>query len=199
MCFVDTGARVIGITAGHIHAACIRALEAKPGLACQVGAHSFSPLRNIIDVDSDLDLATYAFSAIEANAARANVHSAMQWPPQDTAALPNMVCGWPWHIAESEGGKTHHSFVHFIAKQTDRTQRNIVIAIGPSTSVPWGETALPPDTNLGGMSGGPVYQINETGLAALSLVGIVYEYHDGLEFVCARPLSFVNPDGTLAR
>lgn len=198
MCFVHTGERILGVTAGHIHAECVNALATVPGLACQVGGHSFNPERNLIDVDQDLDLAVYGFSEIEVNAARADVHFAPCWPPSDTAALPYMVCGWPWMLSESDGGQTHHSFVHFIAKQTDRTDRNLIITVGPSTSVPWGTTALPEGTNLGGMSGGPVYQIND-GLTVLSLVGVVYEYHVGFELVRARPLSLVNPGGSLCR
>jgi hypothetical protein len=68
-----------------------------------------------------------------------------------------------------------------------------------STSIGWGSEALPPGTDLGGMSGGAIYRLSETKLTELTLVGLIYEYSEESEYVLARPLSLVAEDGSIIR
>jgi hypothetical protein len=196
MCFVHTGKRLLGITAGHIHKAYLAAKQADPALYCQVGAHSFDPERCLIECRDDTrDLAVYSISEIQAAAAHAHVHRPATWPPKIEGAPPILVCGWLWHLAESKNLETHHSFLHFITKLSDSTDRSIIAKVEPSTSIPWGDTSLPMGTNLGGMSGGPVYVLNERGLAVLTLSGIISQY--AFETVRATPLTAVDALGNI--
>jgi hypothetical protein len=62
ICFVHTGARLLGITAGHIHRE-ITALRAEqPGAWCQIGGSTFEPERRLIDEAEHPDIATYDVS-----------------------------------------------------------------------------------------------------------------------------------------
>jgi hypothetical protein len=58
---------------------------------------------------------------------------------------------------------------------------------------------LPTSPDLGGASGGPVFEIREKPTVSLTLVGFIYEYLLPYEIVFARHASFINADGTLRR
>ena len=196
MCFVHTGKRLLGLTAGHIHRAYLAAKRADPELYCQVGGHSFDPDRCLIECRDDTrDLAVYAISDIQAAAVGAYVHAPASWPPAVTGSPPVLVCGWLWNLAVSEAQQTHHSFIHFITKLSDSTDRSIIALVAPSTSVPWGDAPLPKGANLGGMSGGPVYVLNETGIQVLTLVGIISQY--AFETIRATPVTAIDPTGRI--
>ena len=54
--------------------------------------------------------------------------------------------------------------------------------------------------NIRGISGGPVFRLTEdlpNKRVRFDLVGIVYEYHEGMQVVMARHIRHVLPDGTL--
>lgn len=199
LCFVNTGARLVGITAAHIHRAVMLAKANQPLTHGQVGGHSFDPERALVDIDDDLDIVVYALSEIQAAAARAHVHSPYSWPPTIDDKQAHIVGGWLWNLAENQGAEVTHYFAHYIAKLTDVTDRSLIVSIGTSTSVPWGKSRIPPGTNLGGMSGGPIYRLQERPLVLPHMVGITSEYHQGLEFVPGRPLSLVGADGRILR
>jgi hypothetical protein len=199
MCFVHTGSQLIGVTAGHIHATIAERLRDGRSRWCQIGGHTFQPRERLIDFDLKMDLATYELSEIQVNAARANIHYARTWPPGVSEADAYIVGGWPWELSERGVRRSTHYFLHFIARLSSASPSNLGIVTATSKSIPWGRNSLPPGTNLGGMSGGPVYGVSEQGLSMLSLVGIVYEYQPGFEIAFARPLSLVNADGSLRR
>ena len=58
VCFVRTGETLLGVSAAHVHRACVEFLESTPGPSCQIGGHSFSPADRIIDIDDVVDLMT---------------------------------------------------------------------------------------------------------------------------------------------
>src|SRR5688500_12397330 len=69
MCLVHTGARLLGITAGHIHKAYLAAKTADHHLWCQVGGHTFDPERCLIECrDDTADIAVYALSEVQVSA-----------------------------------------------------------------------------------------------------------------------------------
>jgi len=196
VCFVHTGARVIGVTAEHVHR---KAVDRSTNEWCQVGAHTFDPVTRCIDADPELDLCTYDFTEVSTNAANADVHHAPVWPPRAVDGDPALACGWPWELSSEEGHQATHRFLHFLCRIQQHSPTQLGIATFTSTSVPWGSSPLPKGTRLGGMSGGPVYRIVESPLSQLHLVGIVYEYQPNFELMLARPLSLINSDGTIDR
>lgn len=205
VCFVHTGVRFLGLTAAHVHRAYSRALERDPGLGCQIGGHSFRPFEHLIDIDDDLDLATYRLSEIQANAAGAYFHSPPAWPPEpseDDGLV--MVGGWPWRSVVEQAGSSTHDFVHFIGRAVGTSPNNLSVPLHRSTSIPYGSRYLSPDLNLGGMSGGAMcvlrHLLNPTMIARPELVGIVYELAPALSDVTlARPLTWIAADGQLIR
>jgi hypothetical protein len=196
VCFVHTGIRVLGVTAEHVHR---KAVEHSAQEWCQVGAHTFDPVKRCIDADPTLDICTYDFTEVSTNAAGADIHYAQKWPPSVADGDPALACGWPWELSETSGAHATHSFLHFLCRIQQSSPSQLGIATFTSTSVPWGSIPLPQGTNLGGMSGGPVFRIVEAPLSQLHLVGIIHQYQPNLELILARPLSLINADGTIIR
>jgi len=109
------------------------------------------------------------------------------------------VTGWPRALTESGKGSRTHKFLHFITKLAECLPTNLRLLTQTSTSVAWGDEALPPDTDLGGMSGGAIYRLSEARLTELTLVGIIYEDSIESEYVLARPLSLIDANGSIKR
>jgi hypothetical protein len=199
VCFVNTGRRLIGITAEHVHREIVERRAANPEVWCQVGAHTFDPESRIIDADRQLDIATYDFTAITANAAGVDVHHARTWPPLAVDGALGIVGGWPWMLSTNQPNSVTHKFLHIICQLQVNQPDQIGAATFTSASIPWGPEALPPGTNLGGMSGGPIYQLVPEPIEHLQLVGTVFEYHTAFELILARPLRCVQANGTVER
>lgn len=198
ICFIDTGHRLLGVTAAHIHRACVAELEQDPVTACQIGGHSFQPTEHLLDIDDDLDLATYGLSEIQTNAAGADIHAPPAWPPEPAGDL-HVVGGWLWRSTTERDGYSTHDFLTFIGQSRGSSDHNLLMEIFRSTSQPYGPSSLSPDVNIGGMSGGPMYALKLDPVVRLDMVGIISEYHEPFEFILARPLSRVGADGSLNR
>ena len=160
---------------------------------------TFEPESRLIQADHELDLATYDFSEVTANAVGVDVHFAPAWPPIVLDGDVGIVGGWPWSLSSAEIGTVAHQFLHFAVRLQVHSADGIGAAVFTSTSIPWGENALPLGTNLGGMSGGPVFRLVAEPIMHLRLVGIVYEYHTEFELILARPLTLVASDGSIGR
>lgn len=199
ICFVHTGARLIGVTAAHVHLAFLNARDAYPNLGCQIGGYAFEPESRCIALDQRLDVATYGLSELQVNAALADIHYAPKWPPDVNLDDAYVIGGWPWSLVIRQGeAQNSHAFIHFIGKLSSASPNQLGAVTYTSRSIPWGNETLPADTNLGGMSGGPVYRMSESSLATLTLVGTIYEYHKDFEIVLARPLSVLDEQGNIA-
>jgi len=198
ICFVHTGARLIGVTAAHVHLAILKARAAQPELACQIGGHGFDPESHCIALDQRLDVATYGLSELQVNAALADIHYAPKWPPEVGLDDAYVIGGWPWSLIREGEAENSHAFLHFIGKLSSASANQLSAVTYTARSIPWGNEPLPLGTNLGGMSGGPVYRMSESGLATLTLVGTIFEYHKEFEIVLARPLSLLDEQGNIA-
>ena len=198
ICFIQTGHRLLGVTAAHVHRAYVNRLEQDPEIACQIGGHSFQPTAHLIDIDDDLDLATYGLSEIQTNAAGADIHAPPAWPPELAGDL-HVVGGWLWRSTTERSGYSTHDFLTFIGQSRGSSDRNLLMETFRSTSQPYGPRSLSPDVNIGGMSGGPMYALKLEPLVRLEMVGIISEYHEPYEFILARPLSRIAVDGSLNR
>lgn len=197
ICFVHTGSTLLGVTAAHVHDCYFSRRADRADLHCQIGSHTFDPMARLIDIDRSLDVATYQLSEIQVNAARADIHYAPTWPPEIDRTDVHLVCGWISALAKDRGSSVTHSFLHFIAGLSSASEASLGIVTYTSTSTAWGGSRLPAGTNMGGMSGGPLYRMSETGLSSLTLVGVVYEYQPSFEIVVGRPLSTVKADGSI--
>lgn len=211
VCLVNTGSAILGITADHVHTWITERLDSGAVQWCQLGGHTFDPRNHIVDRDPVLDLATYRLSEIQISATGRHLHSPRSWPPPRLAA--NDICvtgGYPWELSFTQPAPdgpaysqapTHRnvSFVHFFSRLTDSAADMDHILIGEKTSIPWHGKGLPPDTNLGGMSGGPTFRFSESPgeLSTLTLCSITSKH--SFEVIHARPLTLVHEDGTIVR
>lgn len=199
VCIVNTGKALIGVSAAHVHRAYENEWHQRTGVWCQLGGHTFDPIERLLSIDDALHIVTYSLSEIQLTAAGADTHHAPQWPPVIEQDDVFVVGGWPWALSKVGQDRITNNFLHFVCRLSSVSPNNLGIVTYTSTGTPWGRNALPPGTNLGGMSGGPVYRLSEAGLTHLMLVGTIYEYQPGFEIVLARPLTLVAPDGTIRR
>lgn len=200
ICFIRTPDRLIGVTAAHVHRACLSAVTANPEFSCQVGGHSFRPEDRLIDIDDHLDLATYNISEVQVPAAGAHTYEPATWPPALHDPIEYALAGgWPWRLTSEAPGVSNHQFLHFIGRFNVTSQFNIGMATFRTGSIPWGRSVLQRGTNIGGMSGGPLYSFSLNTLVPLRMVGVIYEFGLDTEQILGRPLSRINPDGSLSR
>src|SRR5262245_8900513 len=57
--FVNTGSRIIGVSANHVYEQYMKDKAAVPSLKCQIGNVTIEPERYVIDSDKSLDLVTF--------------------------------------------------------------------------------------------------------------------------------------------
>ena len=168
---------------------------------------------HIIDAHRAIDIATLRFSPVEVEAIGLTVITGFQrtWPPR---------------LAEVDGGVTYCGFpgkgtrwlaqreISFgcvpmagIATTTHETSISIQIEREKMMRV-LGDEDMSENFDFGGMSGGPVLAIVETGtIRSWKPAGVIIqgpnpsgdpaESIQGLEIIRARPVHFINADGTL--
>ena len=108
-----------------------------------------------------------------------------------------IVGGWVSDLTQENSDSSTNSFLHVFARCDNYTEQKIGVAIYPSTSVAWGDSALAAGTELGGLSGGPVFVVREEPLTEVYQVGVVFEYQPTYEIILARPLSLVGSEGEI--
>jgi hypothetical protein len=209
VCLVDTGSRLIGITAQHVHRQLAARLESGLTPSCQLGGTTFDPLSRLIDQDDDIDLATYDLSPVVVAASGNREWRAPSWPP--LAAEVGMACslgGYPYQltselqVAPSEltpARRREFKFLCFyVFRISDRSSRRVVCDVDPENSPSWTKERFPSGALFDGMSGGPLIQFPQTsGITTFSLRAIIVDR--GFNQVVCRPLQFVQPDGRLDR
>lgn len=200
ICFVDTGERILGVTNEHVFQGFVKAISTDPSIICQIGAASFDPRRHLIDCDRTLDLATFNVSEVLVNSSLSHIHRASMWPPSQAQAGTLVILGgWPGNLRDERIGQLDAYFASFITRLDQSSSERIAAALNLAEGIPSGALVLPESPDLGGASGGPVFEIREQPVVSLTLVGFVYEYHRSYEIVFARHASFINADGTLRR
>lgn len=200
ICFVDTGERTLGVTNDHVYQSFLDAIGADPSLICQIGGATFDPQGRLVDRDQELDLATFDVSEVLANASLSHIHRAPTWPPHEAQQGTLVIFGgWPGNLREERPGELGAFFASFITRLDESSDERVAAVLNMQEGIPTGDLVLPTSPDLGGASGGPVFEIREKPRVSLTLVAFIYEYHRSYEIVFARHASFVNADGTLRR
>ena len=198
--FVHSGTEILGISCHHVHEAWLRDKAANPNLVCQIGSITFDPVRQLVDCDPRLDLATYRLSDVIVAGSRSIVHNSQAWPPADIEEGGLLILGgWPGILRSERGGETDFYFASFIGLVHQASSEHIAVHLNIAESHGPAGLIIPENPNLGGASGGPVFRIREDGLVTLEFVGIVYEYSAPLELIRARRASSIRADGKLIR
>jgi len=209
VCLVDTGSRLIGITAQHVHRQLAARLQSGRTSVCQLGGTTFDPLNRLIDEDEQIDLATYDLTPIVVASSGHREWRAPNWPPPSPElGKACAVGGYPFQLSNDirvEGNeltpteRREFKFLcYYVKGVADLTPRRVTCDIDPDNSPSWTEQRFPAGTLFDGMSGGPFIQFSQSlGLLTFSLRAVVVERAFG-QTVC-RPLSIVLEDGHLDR
>jgi hypothetical protein len=200
ICLVDTGEKILGVTADHVYAAFLHDVQDDPTLQCQIGSARIDPQKHLVDRDSNLDLATFELSHLIVNASHARVHTPSVWPPEppDQGSLA-ILGGWPAMCREEHPDRIDARFASVITRIDQVSAGRMGITLGLAESLASGPQVLPANAMLGGVSGGPVFLIREEPVVSLLIVGFIYEYERTCEILLARHASAIRPDGTLDR
>lgn len=198
---VRTPSRVLGVTADHVVEECLEAFDR--GRVCvQIADASAHDLRaRVIARSRELDLATLDLAGVIERLGWPDKAPLASWPPtppQEGRGI--MIGGYPG-IERQPIGKRDVSFGLFTALAVARTVSEDQISclferdyMVDSNDIP----TMPPNTDLGGISGGPVITMCESAahLVTFRLGGIVSEAHAGLEKVFGKRVDCIRDDGS---
>jgi hypothetical protein len=198
--FVNTGSRVIAVSANHVYEQYLQDKAADPSLKCQFGGVTVEPERYVIDSDKKLDLATFDLPLVLATATGATVHNSPAWPPASLAESDLVIVGgYPGNRRSEKAHTLDSDFVSFISRIAQSCDDHASVYLNmPNSHWPQSER-LSDSPDLGGMSGGPVFRLITEPLESLEFAGVVYESHQTYEVVLCRHASVIRSDGMLQR
>jgi len=194
---------VLGITAGHVADSIDKFCDGSAGHGCQVGGAELDPGR-LIARHPILDLATFRLSTTFITTAGLHAAASVnQWPPLPPIDGEKVLFGgYPGlYRKENEEPREYDvTFAHFGVSVNSVHEDHFSIGplgIAGAFSLGGDRNRIPPQVDLGGLSGGGVFRAIEGGLIARpELLGIVYEGYQQFEVVLAHPLTSMRPDGT---
>lgn len=198
MTILETPSCLLGITNSHVADAIIDSASI-PDSNLKVGSAPFEPSR-LIAKHKELDLATFELPRVYLPATGQYSATVTEWPPR----IPNegdvlFMGGFPAIYRVNLGNSVEFQFAWFAGKANSSRPGNIGIVLDIENSISLSEDRMPPNINLGGWSGGPVFRATESGfIERIELVGIIYQYHQGFEIAFAHTLESLNADGTFA-
>lgn len=200
--FVQSPERVFGVTAAHVIAD-YQSRRHTPGMTMQLNNAVFTP--NIIARSDRLDLVTLDLPPLAQLAIGKEIAPVSLPRPHDEPQEGRgiMICGYPG-TERNEQAPSSVGWGMFGAVGVARRVNGKQITWRPDHEHHIdvkGLPKLPPNKDLGGISGGPLIAWFEKAgglLAYYSLAGIVVEASAALENVVAIRSEFIRPDGTLS-
>jgi hypothetical protein len=214
--FLDAGEGLFAVTAHHVIEGLRRDSAAENVVAVQLGLDlrlDFSGRHTIIGTHSEIDIATFRITEDEIAAIGKSRLTGYQgaWPPRPPEQDRGVYySGFPGtettRVSPSEisfgaapgGGVASSVSEKDVSSVIER--ENLIAVLGGG---------IPPENfDFGGMSGGPMLSVIETGsIRSWSLAGVIYEGPNpardeaqaiaGLEIIRARRAHFILPDGQL--
>jgi hypothetical protein len=198
MFFIDTGAKLLGITARHVYEAYIKALEVDPRTTCQVLNAAFDLKDHLSGKGSTVDIAAFEIDRSQFDAIG---RITVPWPPE----VPDVgdaivVAGFPGAARSVAPIRVTYGVYAAIAVARSVSDRDVSYnkPISEDLLVDIFGTGLPPQGyDLGGMSGGPVVRLRDGGVLSWALCGVIYECHSGFEILKAAHANCIQPDGSI--
>jgi hypothetical protein len=186
------------VTCNHVYEALLIDRRKCPTLTCQIGNVPFDE-STVLDSDKVVDLATFP---IGQTVPTERVHRAEVWPRQPLRAGESvMPAGFPGVLRTVQDSDTMRSdFVAFLAKAETPSDSKMALRID-DTYWPEGSDTLPPQVDLGGMSGGPVFRRRSDAVDDIEVAAFVYEAHASatLELLYSVQAWRVMADGRINR
>lgn len=199
--FLKTPRAVFAVTAAHVVRGFLEAKDLDPRLAC-----GLLDSETLIDLDKDLiaigtevDIATFRVS--EGVIAKLNKQPLTAWPPQTPQAGKGVLyAGFPGQVRQRLAAREFSFGLCSgggVADQVD--SEKIVTVINHDELLDTLGHGLPPeDFDFGGMSGGPLLAILETGIVSWGLAGVIT---DGLRLaggmLYGARATCIQEDGTI--
>ncbi len=199
ICFLNTGTRLIGVTANHVYQGYLKNKADYQGFACQFGGSTIEPEKYLIQHDEKLDLATFDLSEVFIGATGGSIHYPVNWPTQPLLEGNAVLYGgYPGNLREEKLATAEIPFQSFISSTTAVSAGNITLHLDmPNLHWPFHENEQF-NPELGGLSGGPVFRvIDAPPIDRLELVGFIYEYSSNLDVMFARPASHITQNGQI--
>jgi hypothetical protein len=207
--------QLVGVTAAHVIREYRTELERTPRLVCQLALASIDPLAAIIDIDRDLDIATFAVSEQQLSAARAVAISCGDgWPPPDVKqGQPLCIIGYPEITRTVWADRTaEHGALGMLTTVDQVTDRDLVLVYDPQQAPMDPLSGLAPAPPVGldmsGCSGGPaILHGMRRGLHRWFPIGVIvggsgaHPEGEAREFdmIRIRRINCIRPDGTIER
>ena len=204
LCYVNTGARRIAITADHVYAGYLAEKAAHEEVECQFGGSTVEPEGRLIARSEKYDLATFDVPEVFVSASFRQVyhHNALKWPPDPIQARDVALHGgFPQVLRNPRTNEVDFPFQWFATRVNDANDQRI--SLDPDIpNVHWpGHEGERINDQFHGQSGGPVYRVIDANpergevVDRLEFVGIIY--NRVMELVLARPAGLIKEDGTI--
>ena len=196
-CLVNTGDRLIGITACHVYDQYVADRRAVPQLDCQLGRTLFDPTANLIDRNQQLDVATFALDEATVRASGGAAHQpAVAWPaPPPPVGSRVMLGGFPGQLrSDLQRHSTTPSLLSSLGQRTRPRHYQPFLEPEERFSVAR-EDGAGPGADLG-PSGVPVLAVQESPVS-LGAWSRFSTYQASFGSSMARPVVHIARDGSL--
>jgi hypothetical protein len=190
LCAVDTGEKTICVTADHVYAQYLEHIE-RQDVECQMGNVRVRLEEFVVDRDAAVDIATFAISPILVAGSGIRVHAAHTWPPANLAEKEIVVLGsYPRFRRRERTGAVDSSLATFFAPVAQSSESHNAFRLNLGDSYwPDGSGGVPQRSELGGMSGGPIFRCHSEPVEFLELAGFFYEASAEFELIRDRHAS----------
>ena len=197
----NTGVRTICVTAGHVYAQYQSDIQRYDDVECQIGNVRIRLEDWLIQHNSTMDLATFQISPILLAGSGIRVQSAQGWPPAGLRDHEVVVLGgYPGRFRNERTRAVDSSFVSFFAPVMQSSEDHSAFQLNLVDSYwPNGSGGIPERSELGGMSGGPIFRHHSKPIEFLELAGFIYEASSEFELLRGRHASSINSIGEIAR
>jgi hypothetical protein len=203
---LDCGQGPFLITAAHVYEKYLEHLENYPTLHCQLGEMEFHPEERLICTlgSGVLDIATFRIESDEiASLAKQICVGPAEWPPRNAIEHDGVFFGGFPGGERRLQAKNAFNFGFYVALTpvSSSSQRHFGCAFERENWIDTLGNGIPAeDYDLGGISGCPMFVLNESenGIFSWHIIGIVYNATNALgEIVLAHHASLIMPDGSL--
>jgi hypothetical protein len=197
----DTGAKTICVTAGHVFAQYLSDSQKYDDVECQIGNVRIRLDEWLIQHNSNMDLATFEISPILVAGSGIRVQAAQTWPPSSLREKEIVVLGgYPGRYRNERMRAVDSSFVSIFAPVAQSSEEHSAFQLNLADSYwPDGSGGIPERSELGGMSGGPIFRHHSGPIEFLELAGFIYEASSEYELLRGRHASSITAFGEIAR
>jgi S1-C subfamily serine protease len=186
---IFTGSTTILATAWHVVEPYLKLLESQPTLTFQVGTLRLYAEKRLIWHDRTSDIAFLSLESHELDLIPALTWLAPSWPPPPPAVGDYVAfVGYPTDYRRDLGpGRVELTPVGGLMPVTSAAPGNLKCVLPRETLVAVLGSEVPaPGTDLGGMSGGPVFRVRPD---PLELVGIITDFGQNFDMFWMASLS----------